>query len=225
MLPSVGLALTASLVCSMVGMLALMALDYDPELARKKNSRSFILSGLIAIFAVLCLILFRLRPPLPIFGLFSLGTLMFMWPAFRRLNNPDSRMSRDRSPWLWRWRTRLNNRRPESCLRKLEKIERQFAAAPLDPILHLKALELSLACNENTRALYHCHVLDEILDRGSAHEHTLRAQLFIMSHRQRRNEDAEKVLKRIDSLYPIDFQHDLPPRREETSTPGSDQDS
>ncbi len=226
MVTSVGLALTATFCCAMVGMLVLTALDHDPGLARKKKTRSVLLCILLVSFTILCLILARLRPGLPVLLVLAISALIFMTPAYLRLRNPDRYHKDDRSPWLWRWRTYIPQRSASNYLRRLDKVGRELKTRPLDPILNLRALELALRCNENNRALYHCHLLDEILLPGSAHEHVLHTQVFILSHRQRRTEDAENVLQRLESLYPVDYRHDFPPRSEEPSArSGGDSDS
>ena len=225
MLTSAGLALTPTFFCAMVGMLVLTALEQNPDLARNRKTRSILLFILGASFAILCLLLLRLRPMLPVMLILSLGALLFQIPACLRLRYPDQYRKDDRSPWLWRWRSRIPRRSPTSYLRSLDRVHRSLENRPLDAILHLKAMELALRCNENNRALYHCHVLDEVLSPGTAHEHTLRCQIYLLSHRQRRYEDAEGVLQRLESLYPVDYPHDLPPLREESSTSSGDSDS
>ena len=65
-----------------------------------------------------------------------------------------------------------------------------------------KAMELALITNENSRALYHAHLLDEILPQGSAHAHVLWSTGEILVNRQRRPADAISVVRRLGTLYP-----------------------
>ena len=225
MLASIGIALTPTILCAMVGMVVLAALDQSPELARRKRTRSLLLCILIVSFTVLCFILLKIRPGRPAMGLLAISALAFMTPAYLRLRNPDKYRKDDRSPWLWRLRTHIPHRSASNYLSRLEKLEQKLKLRPLDPILNLQALELALRCNENNRALFHCHVLDEVLSSGSAHEHVLRNQIFILSHRQRRHEDAENVIQRLEKLYPVEYRHDEPPRREGSSTSSGENES
>ena len=107
MLTSAGLALTPTFFCAMVGMLVLTALEQNPDLARNRKTRSILLFILGASFAILCLLLLRLRPMLPVMLILSLGALLFQIPAYLRLRYPDQYRKDDRSPWLWRWRSRI----------------------------------------------------------------------------------------------------------------------
>jgi hypothetical protein len=225
MLTSTGLAMTPTFFCAMVGMLVLTALDQNPDLARNKKTRTILFCVLGVSFSLLCLLLLRLKPALPIMITLAAAAFLFQVPAYLRLRYPDRYRQNDRSPWMWRIRSHVSNGSPGGYLRKLERIQQSLRRRPLDPILHLKAMELALRCNENNRALYHCHVLDEVLSTGTAHEHVLRCQIYLLSHRQRRHEDAENVLQRLESLYPTDFPHDLPPQREESSASSGDGDS
>ena len=72
----------------------------------------------------------------------------------------------------------------------------------MEPILQLKALELALAAKDDSMALYHAHLLDEILSPGEAHAHVLWTIARIISVPQKRPEDALSVLRRIEQLYP-----------------------
>ena len=224
MLTSTGLAMTPTFFCAMVGMLVLTALDQNPDLARNKKTRTILLCILGASFSLLCLLLLRLKPALPVMLVLAISALLFQIPAYLRLRHPERYRKDDRSPWIWRWRTYIPQRSPGTYLKMLKRTHHSLEKRPLDPILHLKAMELAVRCNENNRALYHCHVLDEVLSPGTAHEHVLRCQVYLLSHRQRRHEDAEHVLQRIESLYPVEMPHDTPPRREESSTPFGDGD-
>lgn len=224
MLTSTGLAMTPTFFCAMVGMLVLTALDQNPDLARNKKTRTILLCVLGVSFSLLCLLLLRLKPALPILLALAFSALLFQIPAYLRLRYPERYRKDDRSPWLWRWRSHIPQRNPGTYLKMLERTHRLLERNSLDPILHLKAMELALRCNENNRALYHCHVLDEVLSPGTAHEHVLRCQVYLLSHRQRRHEDAEQVLQRLEMLYPVRMPHDTPPQKEESSASSGEGD-
>ena len=89
MLTSTGLAMTPTFFCAMVGMLVLTALDQNPDLARNKKTRTILLCVLGASFSLLCLLLLRLKPALPILLTLAFSALLFQIPAYLRLRHPD----------------------------------------------------------------------------------------------------------------------------------------
>ena len=108
----------------------------------------------------------------------------------------------DDSPFLWQVRSSIRRGNARNYQTRLEAIEKRLQTRSMDPILRLKALNLALAAHENSRALYHAHLLDEILPLGSAHAEVLWKTIQIMALRQRRPADAIPVLKRFEHLYP-----------------------
>jgi hypothetical protein len=90
-------------------------------------------------------------------------------------------------------------------------------------MLRLRAMELALAANENSRALYHAHLLDEILPQGEAHAHVLWTTAQVIAIRQRRPADAMAVLNRFEKLYPSHGEQ-MPSRRwpSESRAPGEE---
>lgn len=223
MLASIGLALTPALLCSMVGMALFLVLDADPGLCRRRTTRGLLLSILIGSFAFLCAILLYLRVPLPILIVLAGSALLFHLPAILRIASQAQEPVPDESPLLWRWRSSVRWGSTRKLLGKLQRLEKQMREDPLNPILRLKAMEVALAANENSRALYHAHILDEILPQGEAHAHVLWTTAQVIAVRQRRPADAMAVLNRFEKLYPSQgFQ--MPARKwpSESRAPGEE---
>ncbi len=202
LLASIGIALTPTFLCAMTGMALLVILDADSTLGRKRSTRAFLLAVLISSFAFLCAFLLQL-PIHPLVKLIlAIGAMLFLLPATFQIALRAKAEQVDRSPLLWRWRCRPGRGGTRQHLMKLDQLEMKLRKQPMDAILHLQALELALVANENSRALYHAHLLDEILPVGSAHAHVLWTTSEILVTRQRRPGDAIPVLRRLDTLYP-----------------------
>ena len=130
----------------------------------------------------------------------------------------------DKSPFLWRWRSRPWRKGTRQCLLKLDQLEQKLKKQPMDAILRLRAMETALVANENSRALYHAHLLDEILSQGSAHAHVLWTTGELLALRQQRQGDAIAVLRRLDNLYPAHRKNKMPGLwPSQKSTPKSDE--
>lgn len=202
MLGSLGFALTPTFLCAMTGMALLVILDADPSLGRRRTTRFLLLSTLIIAFTFLCVILIQL-PIQPLGKLvLATGAMLFLLPATFQLTRRAKEGQIDKSPLLWHWRCRPWWREARQCLLKLDQLEIKLKKRPLHAILRLKAMETALLAGEDLRALYHAHILDEILPMGSAHAHVLSTTSEILAKNQERSADAIPVLRRLDALYP-----------------------
>lgn len=202
MIASIGIALTPTFLCAMTGMALLVILDAAPTLGHKRSARAMLLGVLIISFSILCAILLHLRiGPLAMLTL-ATSAMLFLLPATLRIAIRAREGHHDSSPWLWRWRSRPGRGGFRQHHQKLLQVEKKLRQRPLDAILRLKAMELALITNENSRALYHAHLLDEILPQGSAHAHVLWSTGEILVNRQRRPADAISVVRRLGTLYP-----------------------
>lgn len=226
MLASIGLALTPTLLCAMIGLALFLVLEADPGLCRRRTPRGVFLSALIGSFAFLCSILLYLRVPLPAMIVLAGSALLFHLPAILRVASQAQEPIPDESPLLWRWRSSVGWGNPRKLLGKLQRLEKKLRKDPMNPMLRLRAMELALAANENSRALYHAHMLDEILPQGEAHAHVLWTTAQVIAIRQRRPADAMGVLNRFENLYPAQGEQ-MPSRRwpSESKAPGDEDGS
>ena len=207
----------------MTGTGLLVILDADPSLGRRRATRAILLTSLMVSFGFLCTILLQI-PIQPLVKLtLALAAMLFLLPATFQLALRAGEGRTDRSPFLWHWRSSQWRRDTRWCLRKLDQLEQKLKKQPMNAILRLSAMETALIANENSRALYHAHLLDEILLEGSAHAHVLRTTVEIMTSRQCRPDDANPVQRRLDHLYPEQRPHNIPSlwSRQKT-TPGRD---
>ncbi len=202
MLATIGLALTPTFLCAMVGMALLLCIDSSPNLTKTRSGRWLLLCVLISTFASLCAILLFLRIPLAATAVLAGSALLFLLPPLLRIALMTHQAEADESPFLWQVRSSIRRGSARNYQTRLEVIEKRLQTRSMDPILRLKALNLALAANENSRALYHAHLLDEILPLGSAHAEVLWKTIQIMALRQRRPADAIPALKRFEQLYP-----------------------
>jgi len=202
LLASIGLALTPTLLCAMFGMVVLLILDTAPGLVRNRGIIGLFLAAIIGSFALLCSILLYLKIPFLVTLALGGSALLFLLPATFRIAARDGQKHLDMSPFLWRWRSAAGSGSPEKMRARLAEVQRQLRSKPMDPILQLKALELALAAKDDSMALYHAHLLDEILSPGEAHAHVLWTIARIISVTQKRPEDALSVLRRFEELYP-----------------------
>jgi len=221
LLASIGLALTPTLLCAMIGMALFLILEADPGLCRRRTTRGVLLAALIGSFAFLCAILLYLRVPLPILIVLAGSALLFHLPAILRIASHAQEPIPDESPLLWRWRSSVGWGTARQHLGKLQRLEKKIREDPMNPMLRLRAMELALAANENSKALYHAHLLDEILPQGAAHAHVLWTTAQVIAIRQRRPADAMSVLNRFEKLYPSRGEQ-MPSRRwpSESRAPG-----
>jgi len=202
LIASIGIALTPTFLCAMTGMALLVILDAVPTLGQKRSARAILLGVLIISFSILCAILLQLRiHPLVMLTL-ATSAMLFMLPATLRIALRAREGHNDPRPGLGRWRSRPRRGGVRQQHQRLNQVEKKLLDRPMDAILRLRAMELALAANENSRALYHAHLLDEILPRGSAHAHVLRSTCEILVKRQRRPADAICTLGRLEKLYP-----------------------
>ena len=202
LIASIGIALTPTFLCAMTGMALLVILDAVPTLGYKRSARAILLGVLIISFSILCAILLQLRMQPLVMLTLATSAMLFMLPATLRIALRAREGPNDTSPWLWRWRSRPGRGGVQQQHQRLNQVEKKLLDQPMDAILRLRAMELALAVNENSRALYHAHLLDEILPQGSAHAHVLRSTCEIMVKKQHRPADAICTLGRLEKLYP-----------------------
>ncbi|MDE0960251.1 MAG: hypothetical protein OSB09_05670 [Planctomycetota bacterium] len=212
MLASIGLALTPTLLCAMFGMVILLILDGEPRLARHRSVMGLFLTAIIGSFALLCSILLYLKIPMLVTLIMGGTALLFLLPATFRIAARDGQKHLDASPLLWRWRSAPGSGPPDQMRTRLDAVQRQLVLKPMDPILHLKAMELALAARDDSLALYHAHLLDEILSSGEAHAHVLWTIARVIAVQQQRPEDALCVLRRFEQLYPAQREKMREPR-------------
>ncbi|HIA28668.1 MAG TPA: hypothetical protein EYN79_11260 [Planctomycetes bacterium] len=209
---SIGPALGPTVLCALLGAALHLVLSQKSGVVDRPFLRPIFLCTIFLAFTTSCALLVEREVALPVVGACTILILLSFLPALVQLLGDQevrapllkSMGLRHRSPWGWRWRCRMVLGSEEACRGRLEKKTLALTARPIDAMLRLEVMELCLFLGELELALYHAHVLDEMLPTGDAHAHCLWRQAHILAERQLLLAEAQPVLNRLVTTYPED---------------------
>lgn len=207
---SIGPALGPIVACALLGALLHLILAHGNTSRSMSYLRPLLLCVIFISFTTSCALLVQRDITLPVVAASAVLILLSFLPALLQLigdqrNSPPLLQSmglRPRSPWGWRWRCRMVLGNEEVSRERLHRKETALKHRPIDAMLRLEVMELSLYLGELDLALYHAHTLDEMLPAGDAHAHCLWRQAHILAERQLQLADAQPVLNRLVKMYP-----------------------